>query len=462
MGYSKGAGGGSRQPASKIGHLDVVNSQWVRDLVQQFERAPGVANAVDSTPWRSFDPTATEPLNVVWAADGSFVPVTSQDSPPREVAFVKAALLTIDRARLGRIDPQHPHPILLQDIMRTCGVQHATAFPLRNIGTTLGSNYDAVRHIAHESILRDQHGAFHATLKWLCYREWSGHPTASPAFQCPHLTGVDGEPHDVPGLPPSVDGGGCPVCRRPVFLTDVFGLHMEMGEDQAPASIASAYMAIMEHLMILTAVRLSWQHTDPQFVTNALFIKDGPLTLRGQYSKLVDPIREFLQHAKQVGRPVHIIGQEKSGAFFDHLAAIARHAPPHAAGEQPTYHVLSHDYVRREVQRAPNLANPYGFKTNWGEKVYVKLEPSTDLVLSVPTGAYHSDASFPSAGDLIGLPRILASLPGLISRKYGGGLYPVELADGIASLSSYPSAEILRRFASGDSLDPDYENRERE
>ena len=378
---------------------------------------------------------------------GSAVKLATHDSPPREVAFVKTALLRVDRNRLDRIDPRQPHPLLLQDIMRDSGVLHATAFPLRNVRTTLGSNYDAVRHIAHESIRRDQDGAFHETLKWLAYRRWSPRPT--PAFQCPHPTsggGSDPGPHDVPGLPAGADAGDCPVCGREVFLTDVFGLHMEMGKDQAPASVASAYMLVMEHLMLFTAIRLSWQHPDPRLVSNALFIKDGPLTLRGQYSKLVDPIRAFLQHARGNGRPVHVIGQEKSGLFFDHLAAIARHAPPHAAGDPLTYHVLSHDYVRREVQRAPELANPYGLKTNWGEKVYVKLDPATHLVLNMPTGDYDPAGSSPSADDLIGLPRILGSLRGLVSRKFEGGLYPVELADGIASLSSYPSAEILRSF----------------
>jgi Helicase HerA, central domain len=34
----------------------------------------------------------------------------------------------------------------------------------------------------------------------------------------------------------------------------------------------------------------------------------------------------------------------------------------------------------------------------------------------------------------------------LVSRRFGGGLYPIELANGIASLSSYPSAKSLQRF----------------
>lgn len=40
----------------------------------------------------------------------------------------------------------------------------------------------------------------------------------------------------------------------------------------------------------------------------------------------------------------------------------------------------------------------------------------------------------------------MATLPSLISRKFEGALYPIELANGVASMSSYPSAKILERF----------------
>jgi len=110
------------------------------------------------------------------------------------------------------------------------------------------------------------------------------------------------------------------------------------------------------------------------------------------------------------------------------------------------YAPLTHEFVRREVYRSPDLANPYGSRTNWGEKMYVKIDPGAWLVLSVPTGEYLPDADRPNANDLIGLDRILATLPSLVSHKFEGALYPVELANGIASMSSYPSATILQRF----------------
>lgn len=66
----------------------------------------------------------------------------------------------------------------------------------------------------------------------------------------------------------------------------------------------------------------------------------------------------------------------------------------------------------------PERANPYGLKTNWGENVYLKLDPSTVMVLSVPTGAYCERGDFPNRADLIGLDRILATIPSLVSRRW--------------------------------------------
>lgn len=429
------------EKASKLGHLTLIDSPWVRDLVAGFERTPTAVGDPTKTVWRTFDRSAAPPLSRVWAVDGSFVEVRSTEVPPREVAFVKTALVLLDREQMADIDPHFPHPLDLRDAMAESGLFHATVFPLRHVRTTLGTNYTAVRHIIHDSIQMEQDGAFYETLKWLAYRKWAGEPSRSPDFQCPHC----GE--DISdGLDPDADEGACPHCGEEVFLTDMPGFHQSMGEDAAPLTVASDYMLVMEHLMLFTPVRLAWDGPDPRLVGDTLFLKDGPLTLRGQYSKLVEPIRAFLEHCKTVGRPVHIVGQEKTGTFVDHLKAAAKFAPPQERGQAPAFAVLTHDFVRREVQRMPERANPYGLKTNWGEKVYLKLDPGTAMVLSVPTGNYCERGDFPAFSDLIGLDRILATLPGLVSRRFEGGLYPIELANGIASLSSYPSAKILQRF----------------
>lgn len=441
MPYSEG----SRLPgesASKLGHLAVVQSPWVKSLVEDFEDLKARDSDPASTIWHEFHGAGVLPLNSVWAVDGSFVAVASERKPPKEVAFVKTALLLLDKAKLDAIDRDLPHPLLLRDAIKDSALHHATVLPLKNVRTSLGTNYDAVRHIIRDSMKVDQDGEFFETLKWLAYRKWDPHSSsASPAFQCPHCG-----KEVTSGLPFDTDSGSCSECGGEVFLSDLWGFHLEMDEESAPDSVASAYMMVMEHLMLFTAIRLMWHHTDKALVSNTLFIKDGPLTLRSQYSKMVPSIRAFLQHAKGEQRPVHVIGQEKSGAFFDHLAAIVRFPAPHERGDPPSYAPLSHKYVRRQVYRSPDMSNPYGLRTNWGEKLYLKIDPNTYMVLNVPTGHYLNSEDRPLGDDLIGLPRILATLPSLVSHKFEGALYPVELANGIASMSSYPSATVLKRF----------------
>lgn len=435
---------GDRLPgesASKLGHLTVIESPWVKALVQDFERADTDDTDKSETPWVEFDPEATRPLGKVWAVDGSFVPIRSQENPPREVAFVKTALLTVDRAKIDMLDKDHPHPLHLQDVMTGSGLFHATVFPLKNVRTSLGTNYETIRQIVHDSIQMDENGKYYETLKWLAYQKWLPGPTSSPSFACPHCNEVLPD-----GLSADADDEPCQNCTHEVFLTDLLGFHLDMGEDSAPDSIASSYMLMMEHLMLFTPIRLCWTSTDRKIFSDTLFIKDGPLTLRSHYSKLVPRIRAFIQHAKDQNRPVHIIGQEKTGRFKDHLASIARFAPPAHRGGTPAYAVLPHRYVREEVYRSPDLSNPYGLRTNWGEKLYLKLDPGTFMVLNVPTGDYNPEPEFPSPSDLIGLDRILATIPSLVSHKFEGALFPIELANGIASMSSYPSARILERF----------------
>lgn len=429
------------EAASKLGHLRVIQSEWVRELISEFEYTSSQPIDESNTPWHQFDPSAAKILPRVFAVDGSFSTVASSDYPRKEVSFVKTALLRLDKSKLDKIDKDNPHPLLLQDILSDSALYHATVFPLKNIRSKLGNNYDAIRHIVRDSMRVDQSGAYYETLKWIAYLKWSNLREPSPAFNCPHCG------HEVPGLPFDSDEDQCPKCKKTLFLTDMIGFHLDMDESSAPESVSSAYMLVMEMLMLFTAIRFYWDSQDLNLVSNTLFIKDGPLTLRSQYSKLIPPIRAFLEHAKVNNRPIHVIGQEKTGTFADHLASIVRFAPPIERGAKPSFAVLTHDYVRREVYRSPDLANPYGMRTNWGEKVYVKLDPGFYLVINVPTGEYQPSGTFPAGSDLIGFDRILSTIPGIASHKFEGALFPVELANGVASMSSYPSAKVLQLFA---------------
>jgi hypothetical protein len=218
--------------------------------------------------------------------------------------------------------------------MPDSAIFHTTVFPLKSVRTRLGSNYDAVRHIVRDSLKLDENGAFYETLKWIAYNLWAAAPTNSPAFNCPHCNEI------IDGLSAGADAAACPSCGDHVFLTDMLGFHLDMDEESAPESVASSYMLAMEHLMLFTAIRIFWNHTDKKLVSETLFIKDGPLTLRSQYSKLIPNIRTFLRHSKDEKRPIHVIGQEKTGAFRDHLDSIVRSVAPFERDQPVSYAVL--------------------------------------------------------------------------------------------------------------------------
>ncbi len=66
------------------------------------------------------------------------------------------------------------------------------------------------------------------------------------------------------------------------------------------------------------------------------------------------------------------------------------------------------------------------------------------MLLNIPTGEFKEN---PNISDLIGVERIFGTLPSILSNRFEGALLPIELVHGIASLSTYPSAQILRIFA---------------
>jgi hypothetical protein len=429
---------GNRLPgerASRLGHLEVLKSELVNRLCESFEN-PESTSEPSNAVWETIPSTGT-PLRIVFGVDGSMQPIRSETQPYKELAFVKTAILKVDSVALAKVDRENPHPFALRDIMADSACHHATVFPLKNVTIPGISVYHAIRQIIFDSIKdASLEGEPMETLKWIAYRKWDIQPKQLPLFGCPHCE------ETVATLPYDAEEGSCPSCGNHLFLTDMLGFHLEMAEDSAPQSLAMSYMGVHETLLLFTAIRHFW-HEHPKLLAKCLFVKDGPLYLRAQYSKLVNPIRDFLVHAEDSGHPVHLIGQEKTGKFHDHLQMIGRDAPVGCL------FIPDGDYITKEINHRPDSKTPYGKDTNYGVKVFVKLNEYHQMVLSIPTSKNVKNPynESPKLEDLIGTENIFATLPELLSYRHEGGLLPVELANGVASLSTYPSAQILKMFA---------------
>lgn len=212
-----------------------------------------------------------------------------------------------------------------------------------------------------------------------------------------------------------------------------------MSEDFAPDQLVKNYMNVHELLLLFTGIRYFWEN-DKDVLENSLFVKDGPLMMPSQYSKLVEPIRQFIEFAQKKGYDINIIGQEKSGAFFEHLQLIGKDAP------LKTIFIPNDSYIKEEIKQRPKklFQYLYGEKTNYGTKVFIKLNNYHQMILNIPTGSFNPN---PNISDLIGLDRICSTLETILSHRYEGALLPIELVHQIVSLSTYPSAEILKIFA---------------
>ncbi len=420
--------------ASKLGHLEVLQSALVQQLVQSFEE-PASSSSTGATAWLPL-PSPGQPLDLVFAVDGSIQPIVDAQPPHRALAFVKTALMRIDQVALERIDKDTPHPFALRDLMADSALYHATVFPLRHIEVPGLSVYDTVRRTIFES-LKDPSlsGEPMETLKWLAYEKWSGSKKPLPVFQCPHCA------TDQATLPYDSESGNCPKCGKLIYVSDMLGFHLDMAEDAVSDSVATAYMNVHETLLLFTGIRHFWE-TNQGVLKRCLFLKDGPLQIRAQYSKLVNPIRRFFSLALQQGVPICVVGQEKTGTFVEHLDLIGREAP---VGHM---FVPDHTYICERIQHRPTVGAPYGRDTNYGAKVFLALNERYHFVLSFPVStAMGTFIQKPTADQIIGLERILATLPSLLSSRHENALLPIELAHSIASLSTYPSAQVLKLFA---------------
>jgi len=431
---------GSRLPgerASKLGHLEVIKSPLVQKLCQNFED-PKCVPEIAYANWQKLSSTGEE-LKIIFSSDGSLQTIESPQPPNKAIAFVKTALLKVDQFSISKLDKETPNPFAIRDIMKDSALFHSTAFPLRHVMIPGKTIFQSVREIIFESIkdngLNDAlDGAMMETLKWIAYEKWNPKPKDYlEEFGCPHCN------QDVATLAFDQEKGNCPKCKGELFITDMFGLHLTMQDDFAPNQVASDYMSISETLMIFTPIRYFWEN-NKEILRKCLMVKDGPLSLRATLAKLSAPIRRFFKFAKENGIEVSMLGQEKSGAFFEHLQLIGNIAP------SGSIFIPDNTYIRNEIQHL-NLTGIYGWDTNYGAKVFIKYNDYHKMIVNIPTGERGEFVEKPDITHLIGINKIIATLPKILSNRYEGALLPIELANGVASLSTYPSAKALELFS---------------
>jgi len=235
------------ETASRLGHLEVLKSPLVTRLYTQFDTNPSPVTP-PPVAWQNLPPVGS-PLPLVFGVDGSIQTIRSDDTPARELSFVKTAFFRLDMAAMGKLDPRMPHPHAIRDLMNDAALYHATVFPLKNMHLGGQSVRDTVRQVIFES-LQDAslQGQVLDTLKWLVYEEWDATPKPLSPFECPHCG------KGVASLRVGATMGACSACGGNLYLSDWLGFHLDMDDDSAPESVATSYMLVHETLLLFMAI----------------------------------------------------------------------------------------------------------------------------------------------------------------------------------------------------------------
>jgi hypothetical protein len=173
-------------------------------------------------------------------------------------------------------------------------------------------------------------------------------------------------------------------------------------------------------------------------MSRTLFLLDGPLVLRAQLSRLVEPIRALIEHQKLMGKPLYLVGVEKSGEFRDFADSYSSFLP-----EPGDFFLPDTRFIVEEVNGRSFNLDTYRNRVNYEAKAVVRLGTHHVLALDIPTGNFLPS---PRPEDLVGFEASVRCLSNLLDYRYQNALIPIVLANTVASISNQPSGSILAQF----------------
>jgi hypothetical protein len=209
-----------------------------------------------------------------------------------------------------------------------------------------------------------------------------------------------------------------------------------VADDFGRETTVSNLRTVLEILILFDVIRKYRMHKAEMGKT--LLLKDGPLLLRAQLSRLVQPIRSLLAYLRDGGTELHIVGVEKNGGFANLLDEFKGILSKCGDYFLPTVKFLVEEVSGNE------MPSEYRNRVSFGAKVAERLGPNHAVVLNVPTGDFLVE---PKPTDLIGFEESARVLAKLVSYRYDNALVPLVLANSMASIAQRPSNTILETFA---------------
>lgn len=420
--------------ASKLGHMKVIEHEHVRRLLRQFQTVTPDGDAPLGKCDGRVDLDSDSSIKYIITIDGGQAIIPNEVRRDKRVAYISVCAMLVRREDIERLraDPIIDPRDLTRMFEDRVWYQPA-ALPLAGIRIPGESVKETVRRTI-DAVL--EYSRLYDDLHFLVYRKWDStydmDPNTNPG--APHMDCLMCEERIY--LPKDAYNFQCPECGFNHRLSDYLGIAQRMPDNWSREEAASSLRNAMETLTLFHFVFRYWDK--PDILSQILFLKDGPLLLRAQLSRLVEPIRDLVETLKAAGTRLNLAGIEKNGELVDHIEDIKKHLQ-----EPGDYFLPSVAYMFEEVAGITFDPARYRNRVQYGSKVVIRLGPDHVIPIDVATGEF---CMTPTAADLIGFQDIAVVLSEMISYSHNNALIPVKLANSFSSISQQPSGDILQAF----------------
>ncbi|MBS1663636.1 MAG: hypothetical protein JST68_21515 [Bacteroidetes bacterium] len=317
--------------------------------------------------------------------------------------------------------------------------------PTKNISLVGGMDFKTVVRTAIQDFFRKDH-AWNSPMLETVY--WFLFETYNPAAvkpvhmlsQCPQC-GTRDIPLERDKMRPEYSWA-CThhLCRKEIFLTDVFKLFERVDNETGAEAIVSMLRGVVETFLILHAIR-QLIDIEEGLVSQFLFVKDGPLSFSGETAPMQLPMLKLLSYLSKTNNRINLVGVEAGGSFVEHAKQIRDKIKP---GE---VFLLNNAHIYRYVLVGDSKSQRYGESTYYGGKIIYKSLDERIYVLTLPVDNPVTYYSVPELKDLKNLQEVLFSVARLRCDIYENALIPIAVVNKMISLSTQAGTKILEKFA---------------
>lgn len=429
MSYSDPKTGYPVEFANKVGHIKLVQDPLIQRLIECFEDTRPTDGASLPIPDGRVDLGKPCPIVQIVTVDGGQQTVPNIARPERQVGFIQVAAQMV---RVETLDYLKAHPLAdpreVRRLLSKFTDHTLAALPLAGVRMPKMSVRESIREAIHRFLSTYE---LYDALRFLVYRQWR--PVDADA-EIPEMNCLACD--SVISIPRHATEFTCLSCSHKHRLGDYLLMSTEDSEEMGRLELVSSFRSALEVLALFSTIAKAREES--AIMDRTLFLLDGPLLLRANLSRLVEPIRDFVSDHCLAGRNIHMIGIEKGGdirAYADEISS--------ALLEPGDYKILSFPFIVENIAARTFNPKTYRNRVNYGAKVVVRLGANHVVVLNVPTGQFVLN---PKATELVGFEDTVRILAKLVSYRYENALIPIVLVNEAASISNQPSGGILDQF----------------